>query len=295
MAFWKGAHRFTSKFVLKTSLGVGASLSLFALSTTLSAKEAPALDPKNFTPFTLEEIYPQTHNTKIYRFALPSKDQELGLPVASCLVVKANVDGEDVIRPYTPLSEHDEKGHFDLLVKEYPQGKMSKHIAQLQPGDQLLAKGPISKIEIKPNFKKQIGMIAGGTGLTPMYQIIHKILTDPSDKTEISLVFANVSEKDIPFKYELDSLASRHPNFKIHYIVDKKSSSSSWKGSEGYVTADLIKKHMPAPSDDNLVLVCGPPGFMKLISGDKAKDYSQGPLSGLLEELGYNEKQVFKF
>jgi len=137
-------------------------------------------------------------------------------------------------------------------------------------------------------------MLAGGTGLTPMYQIIHKILTDSSDNTEISLVFANVSEKDIPFKYELDSLAARHPNFKIHYIIDKKS-SSSWKGSEGYVNADLIKKYMPPPSDDNLVLVCGPPGFMKLISGDKAKDYSQGPLSGLLKEVGYNEKQVFKF
>jgi cytochrome-b5 reductase len=42
-------------------------------------------------------------------------------------------------------------------------------------------------------------------------------------------------------------------------------------------------------------MVCGPPGFMNLVSGDKAKDYTQGPLSGLLKQLGYTENQVFKF
>jgi cytochrome-b5 reductase len=190
--------------------------------TTVFAKESkPALDPKQFNSFTLEEIYPQTHNTKIYRFSLPSKDQELGLPVASCLVVKANINNEEVIRPYTPISEHDEKGHFDLLVKDYPKGKMSRYITQLQPGDTLDCKGPISKIEVTPNFKKKIGMIAGGTGLTPMYQILLKILNDPSDNTQIDFIFANVSEQDIPLKYELDTLASRHPNFRVHYTIDK--------------------------------------------------------------------------
>jgi cytochrome-b5 reductase len=263
--------------------------------TSISAKETQsALDPKQFKPFTLQEIYPQTHNTKIYRFALPSQDQELGLPVASCLVVKAQIGGEEVIRPYTPISEHDEKGHFDLLVKDYPQGKMSRHISQLQPGDQLQCKGPLSKIEVTPNFKKKIGMIAGGTGLTPMYQVLLKILNDPTDKTEVSFIFANVSEKDVPLKYELDTLASRHPNFKVYYLVDKKE-SPHWKGGEGYVTTDLIKSQLPPPNDDHLIMVCGPPGFMNVVSGDKAKDYTQGPLSGLLKQLGYTEKQVFKF
>lgn len=34
---------------------------------------------------------------------------------------------------------------------------------------------------------------------------------------------------------------------------------------------------------------------MNAISGDKAKDKSQGPLSGALKDLGYAPEQVFKF
>jgi cytochrome-b5 reductase len=35
--------------------------------------------------------------------------------------------------------------------------------------------------------------------------------------------------------------------------------------------------------------------MMKAVSGDKAKDKSQGELTGLLKQLGYTEQQVFKF
>ena len=41
--------------------------------------------------------------------------------------------------------------------------------------------------------------------------------------------------------------------------------------------------------------VCGPPPMMKALSGDKAQDKSQGPLSGLLKDLGFTEEGVFKF
>lgn len=37
-----------------------------------------------------------------------------------------------VIRPYTPTSAKDAKGYFDLVVKVYEQGKMSKHFGELK-------------------------------------------------------------------------------------------------------------------------------------------------------------------
>jgi len=46
-----------------------------------------------------------------------------------------------------------------------------------------------------------------------------------------------------------------------------------------HITADMLKKVLPLPAkkDDEsiLVMVCGPPGFMKLISGEKTKDFKQ--------------------
>jgi len=61
----------------------------------------------------------------------------------------------------------------------------------------------------------------------------------------------------------------------------------------------MLKNLLPMPSkkDDEslLVMVCGPPGFMKLISGERTKDFKQGELIGLLKDLGFTEKNVFKF
>lgn len=60
------------------------------------------------------------------------------------------------------------------------------------------------------------GMIAGGTGITPCYQVAAAILKDPSDTTRISLIFGNVSEDDILLRQELDDLAAQHPDrFKV--------------------------------------------------------------------------------
>jgi cytochrome-b5 reductase len=74
-------------------------------------------------------------------------------------------------RPYTPISRADHKGFFDLLVKSYPEGRVSKYFLSLNPGDNAWMKGPLPKMQYKPNMKKHIGMIAGGTGIAPMFQV----------------------------------------------------------------------------------------------------------------------------
>lgn len=38
---------------------------------------------------------------------------------------------------------------------------------------------------------RNVGMIAGGTGITPMLQLVREVLKDPEDKTNLFLLFAN--------------------------------------------------------------------------------------------------------
>ena len=88
---------------------------------------------------------------------------------------------------------------------------------------------------------------------------------------QLSMIFANQSEADIIAKDRLEALAKAHPNnFSVTFIVDK-TTNPAWKGATGYITKELLQKHMPPPSDDSLVLVCGPPPMMKAISGDKVR------------------------
>ncbi|KAB5553048.1 hypothetical protein DKX38_010359 [Salix brachista] len=299
-----------------------------------------ALNPDKWVEFKLQDTARVSHNTHLFRSASPppvvditdfglfwstlfsfDPAAKLGLDIASCIITRAPI-GQDaegktkyVVRPYTPISDPDSKGYFDLLIKVYPEGKMSQHFATLKSGDVVEVKGPIEKLRYSPNMKKHIGMvrahvdlkrdeghwpllimrgkIAGGTGITPMLQVIEAILKNPDDNTQVSLLYANVSPDDILLKQKLDFLSASHPNLKIFYTVDDPS--KNWKGGSGYISKDMVVKGLPGPSDDTLILVCGPSGMMKHISGDKAKDYSQGELTGLLKEAGYTEEMVYKF
>lgn len=104
-------------------------------------------------------------------------------------------------------------------------------------------------------------MIAGGTGITPMLQIIRAALKNSLDRTKLSLIYANVSSEDILLKKELDELASQHSHrFKVYYVLNNPP--EGWKGGVGFVTKDQIVDHLP-PTDHNIkILMCGPPPMM---------------------------------
>lgn len=271
------------------------------------ADSAPAhgLDPTKFTPLKLTKVTPISDNTAVYRFAYDNPEATSGMTVASCLVVKAAIGSEkpdgtraNVIRPYTPISRPDVPGYLELAVKTYVQGKMSAHIAKLKVGDTLDFKGPILKLPYKPNQYKEIGMVAGGTGIAPMLQVVDEILDDKSDRTKVSLIFANQTENDILMKKEIDARVAANPDkLKVYYVVDK-ASSWLWKGGQGYVTEEMLKAHMPKPSKESMVYVCGPPPMYKAICGPKGTKEdpkAQGELGGLLKQMGYEQSSVFKF
>lgn len=62
---------------------------------------------------------------------------------------------------------------------------MSQALDALAVGDKVLFKGPKGRFVYKPDTWNAIGMLAGGTGITPMYQLLQKILKDPNDTTEV--------------------------------------------------------------------------------------------------------------
>lgn len=170
---------------------------------------------------------------------------------------------KEVIRSYTPITLDDIKGHFDLLVKTYPQGNASQYLSSLKIGDFARFRGPKGRFLYRPNMAKELGMIAGGTGITPILQVIKAILRNKTvDKTKISLIFGNLSFEDILLYEELKDLAKKHSNqFKVHFVLNN-SPNDTWEGSVGYITGEIIKLHCPAPTDDTKILMCGPPPMM---------------------------------
>ncbi|KAF8652883.1 hypothetical protein AX16_004104 [Volvariella volvacea WC 439] len=258
-------------------------------------------DPEQFIDFKLKKVVPYNHNTSKFVFEIPNNEASL-LPVASCVVVRASdpealKDSKDrpIVRPYTPISQPDVKGEIEFLIKQYDNGNASKHIHSLKEGDTLAIKGPIPKFPYKANEFDEVALIGGGTGITPLYQVLTHALADPSNKTKFTLLFSNISEKDILLREELDALQKKYPKtFNTVYLVDKPD--EKWTGPSGFITKDIIKQYVaPASLGEKVkVFVCGPPGQVAAVAGKKA-GFKQGELGGILKELGYTEDQVFKF
>jgi cytochrome-b5 reductase len=103
-----------------------------------------------------------------------------------------------------------------------------------------------------------------------------------NDGTHLSLIFGNRTVEDILLKDELDQFKSNYPTrFNLHYTVDVQP-TGKWNHSVGFVTSDLIKQQLPAPSEETIILYCGPPPFE-----DMMKKH--------LTSLGYTDNMVFKF
>ncbi|KAF0701104.1 Aste57867_8401 [Aphanomyces stellatus] len=273
---------------------VGAFLAATILAANFStSSNENALNPGEWRSFRVYSNEKLTHDTHKLRLEFPSEDQTSGLAVASFLLTKAHINGKPVIRPYTPTSANSQKGHLELIVKGYPTGTMSKHLVELQVGDHVDIKGPNVKFTYKPNSRKHIAMVAGGSGITPMLQVALEVLRNPEDNTDVTLIFQNRTEDDIILRDELASYEQIYPGLKVINVLSKPS--ESWTGYTGHVNKEFLEKHLPGPSPDHLVLVCGPPSMMHDISGGKAKDFSQGQVEGALKELNYTSEMVFKF
>ncbi|CAN3484850.1 NADH-cytochrome b5 reductase 2 [Diutina catenulata] len=241
-----------------------------------------------------------THDTKHLTFQYPNKDDVSGLVTASCVLTKyVTAKGNNVVRPYTPVSDPSQVGTVDFVIKGYPSGKMSKHITELKEGETLSFKGPVVKWKWEPNQFDSIALIGGGSGITPLWQLVHTITQNPDDKTLVQLYYGSQTTEDIILKKELDELAKNHPQVKIHYFVDKLDSEPSTEANlhQGYITKEFLQKTLPpvSASQKSKIFVCGPPPLYKSISGMKNSPTDQGEVTGALAELGYTKENVFKF
>ncbi|MES1909019.1 MAG: hypothetical protein MHM6MM_001834 [Cercozoa sp. M6MM] len=254
-----------------------------------------ALNASEWRSFQLIERVDVSHNTRRFRFALQTPQTTLGLPIGQHMCLRfTNADGEEIVRKYTPTTSDDEKGYFDLVIKVYEKGQMTQHLEHMKVGDNIEVRGPTGSITYSARGEftfasrkgaivknvKRIGMIAGGTGLTPMLQIARQMMKDKADNTEVSLIFANVNEEDILLRNELEKMADDEERFSLYHVLNNPP--AGWTQGEGFVNQEHIRANIPAPADDVLVLLCGPPPMIKAMKGH-------------LEALGYDKSSVKAF
>jgi cytochrome-b5 reductase len=227
------------------------------------------------SPYRLAAIHRDTHDTKTFRFDLPA-GATLDMLPGDHLYVHATIDGKAVKRPYTPSSLPGAMGHFELTVKRYETGTVSKYLHDQRIGDTVLMSGPRPGGHWVEGMAKRAGFVAGGTGITPMISIIRWILAKRL-AVDLHLAFANKAEADIIFRDEWDRDVREHSNFHCYHVLDQPP--AGWSQGTGRITAEVLRRHLPPPGPETVVFLCGPPPMVDA-------------LEATLKGLGHSEQSI---
>ncbi|KAJ2879360.1 hypothetical protein FB639_003106, partial [Coemansia asiatica] len=248
----------------------------------LKPKVTSRLSPESYTPFKLISVTQDTADTSIFRFEIKrprfdNEQEKLVDKIVSQGAWAVNVKDHLVqtFRTYTPIAykmgtEVDEQtgarsGYVDLVVKRYPSGSLSRFIHGTRVGDQIEMRGPILTWPYQPGSHGRIYMIAGGTGIAPMLQIIERIINDPMDNTKISLLYGSPTEETIILRPHIEKLRAEHGDrLQVSYLVDRGLAKNSDNVQLGIPDRSAIEKFTDEfdKSASDIVLVCGPDQMM---------------------------------
>ncbi len=235
----------------------------------------------------LLERLQESRDTIRLRFASPGQRHVL-VPPGQHLLFGAEIGGEWVVRPYTPISPPD-ADVIELLVKIYaphgdiPGGKMSMWMHDsLQIGSHIQMKGPCGHImycgggdtvvhDITLRLQRY-SFLAGGTGITPVYAMIRALLDDEAiaDDVHISLLYSNKTVADVLLRVELDALVLHYPHrFELWHTITtplpEDMAQRDVKFLEGRINRHMIEETLYPPSLQSATFVCGPPPMVESV------------------------------
>jgi cytochrome-b5 reductase len=245
-----------------------------------------ALRPERWTKLRLHsKFWVNRYNCRL-RFSLPRDTDQAGFFAGQYIAVRAiSENKKTLIRYYSPVSRNSHYGQLDLLIKiadtdKLPQHSMQYVMKHLQAGDYLDFKGPAGGLDYHRNTYAHVGMIAGGTGITPMMQIIRSVANHAEDLTSISLLYGSQTENDILCREELMYYSATRSNMNVHVALERPP--AFWEMGSGFINARMISKHLPPPGDDVLILLCGPPPMIRAVKKS-------------LQVLGYDDEMIFDY
>ncbi|KAI9496939.1 hypothetical protein BDB00DRAFT_757493 [Zychaea mexicana] len=250
--------------------------------STALEDSASFLEPKKWKKMVLDSKTSLSTTIRIFRFVFEA-NQNFGLPVGQHAYLKLpqeqisrDAPTKSVMRAYTP--SRCGPGFVEFLVKIYfpdhqqPGGAFTQLLDKVRVGETIDIKGPLGEYEYlgDANYSimhapakraRHIGMIAGGTGITPMWQIIEALRHD-HEPPHVSLIYCVRHLEDLVLSEELEELQKLlGPNvLHIRYILSNPP--SDWKHGCGRLTAQELEDHLfphegAADATDKIALLCG--------------------------------------
>ena len=154
------------------------------------------------------------------------------------------------------FSSSAERDEVEIAVKAL--GDHSSRVHELEPGTAVYVDGPHGVFSIDQDEGPGFGFIAGGVGITGLLSML-RTMADRDDVRPAVLVYANRDWDGVAFRDEIRRLEDRLALTVVHVL---EQPPDGWTGERGYVSAELLSRHLPRGCRRFQFFICGPAPMM---------------------------------
>jgi cytochrome-b5 reductase len=230
-----------------------------------------------------ESLSPVVLPVRMLTFELPP-GKRLGLDLGTGEYVKVWVPGSPKPKPYSPTSDPERDGSFDLTIKVYPGGIVSGALDKLSVGGHARISGPFPpRVFRKRRLPgRHVCIICQGIGITECYRVARAEL-ERGDAETVALLYANRYANDSLFTAELTALKEKHGvKFRLQRIYSGEEHPDSLQGRVDSACISSVFD-LPCETEDSNASVRDEKRF--LVVGNKP---FKGNMWGQLEGLGFS-------
>lgn len=180
--------------------------------------------------------------------------------------------------PFSIASSPSRPGRLEFTIKEL--GDFTRTIGSVKPGERAWVDGPYGNFGVDGHADAPgLVFIAGGVGIAPVMSLL-RWLADQGDRRPLWLFYGNRDIERIVFREELEALQQRLALKVIHVLGEPPS---DWPGERGFITAEVLNRHLSARRDHLQYFICGPEPMIRL--SERSLDSLGVPLARLHSEI----------
>lgn len=207
-----------------------------------------------YHPLRVSAVIDETHDTKSIVFDVPEAlAEQFSYRPGQFLTLRLPIDGRHVPRCYSmssaPVLDH----ALRVTVKRVNQGRGSNWVCdKVRVGDSIELMPP-SGLFSPRNLSQNFLLLAGGSGITPVFSILRTVLKQ--HQGSVVLFYANRDERSVIFKKDLQQLATEHPDrLQVIHWLDSVQGAPSQKQLAAWATLWV--------ENAGQAFICGPGPFM---------------------------------
>lgn len=148
-----------------------------------------------------------------------------------------------------------------FTMKELPGGVVSSYAARLAVGDTVVLRGPYGKMAFDATDRRDIGFIAGGSGISVLRSMYEYALTHALPN-KLTLLVSAPREREIIYADELKEISKKYKKFSCTVTLTREQ-PPNWTGERGHIEDEMFARVFGAEKIPTMIFyICGPKTFI---------------------------------